>query len=55
MRFAFAGTPEFGAHVLRDLLDRGLRPVLVVSQPDRPAGRGRTSGEPRRCGGRPPA
>jgi methionyl-tRNA formyltransferase len=41
VRFAFAGTPEFGAHVLRDLLDRGVRPVLVVSQPDRPAGRGR--------------
>lgn len=42
MRFAFAGTPEFGARVLRDLLDRDLRPVLVVSQPDRPAGRGRS-------------
>lgn len=41
MRFAFAGTPEFGAQVLRDLLDRGLRPLLVLSQPDRPAGRGR--------------
>lgn len=41
MRFAFAGTPEFGARVLRDLLDRGLRPLLVVSQPDRPAGRSR--------------
>jgi methionyl-tRNA formyltransferase len=41
VRFAFAGTPEFGAQVLRDLLDRGLRPVLVVSQPDRPTGRGR--------------
>ncbi len=41
MRFAFAGTPEFGAQVLGDLLDLGLRPVLVVSQPDRPAGRGR--------------
>lgn len=41
VKFAFAGTPEFGAHVLRDLLDRGLRPVVVVSQPDRPSGRGR--------------
>jgi len=41
VKFAFAGTPEFGARVLRDLLERDLRPVLVVSQPDRPAGRGR--------------
>lgn len=46
MKFAFAGTPEFGAQVLRDLLDRGLRPVMVVSQPDRPAGRGRTPAAP---------
>ena len=41
MRFVFAGTPQFGAWVLGDLLDHGLRPTLVVSQPDRPAGRGR--------------
>lgn len=46
MKFAFAGTPEFGAQVLRDLLDRDLRPVMVVSQPDRPAGRGRTPAAP---------
>lgn len=46
MRFAFAGTPEFGAQVLRDLLERGLRPVMVISQPDRPAGRGRTPAAP---------
>lgn len=46
MKFAFAGTPEFGAQVLRDLLDRHLRPVMVISQPDRPAGRGRTAAAP---------
>ncbi len=46
MKLAFAGTPGFGAHVLTDLVDRGLRPTLVVSQPDRPAGRGRHATPP---------
>lgn len=46
MRFAFAGTPQFGAWVLGDLRDHGLRPTLVVSQPDRPAGRGRHPAPP---------
>lgn len=41
MRFGFAGTPDFGACVLRDLLERGRRPELVISQPTRPRGRGR--------------
>ena len=41
MRFAFAGTPEFAAWVLKDLRDLGRTPVLVISQPDRPQGRGR--------------
>lgn len=41
MRFAFAGTPEFAARVLRDLEDRGRRPSLVISQPSRPFGRSR--------------
>lgn len=46
MRFAFAGTPEFGAWVLGDLLDLERTPLLVISQPDRPAGRGRTLRRP---------
>ena len=46
MRFAFAGTPEFGAWVLDHLIEIGRAPVLVVSQPDRPAGRGRTLQRP---------
>jgi methionyl-tRNA formyltransferase len=47
MAIAFAGTAPFGAAMLRALLDgpgdgrTGLDVVLVVSQPDRPAGRGK--------------
>jgi methionyl-tRNA formyltransferase len=40
MRVAFAGTPEFAAVALRSVLDAGLEVVLVLTQPDRPAGRG---------------
>lgn len=41
MSFVFAGTPDFAARVLRELDQAGRRPVLVLSQPDRPRGRGR--------------
>ena len=41
MRFAFAGTPEFGAAVLEGLLRVDRVPESVVTQPARPAGRGR--------------
>lgn len=40
-RIGFAGTPEFAAIALRHLLAAGIRPELVLTQPDRPAGRGR--------------
>jgi methionyl-tRNA formyltransferase len=40
LRVAFAGTPEFAAVALRAVLARGLDVPLVLSQPDRPAGRG---------------
>jgi methionyl-tRNA formyltransferase len=40
MRVAFAGTPEFAAIALRALLDAGFDIPLVLTQPDRPAGRG---------------
>jgi methionyl-tRNA formyltransferase len=40
MRLGFAGTPEFAASVLQSLLDAGYRPQIVLTQPDRPAGRG---------------
>lgn len=40
MRLVFAGTPEFAASALRALLDAGHEIPLVLTQPDRPAGRG---------------
>ena len=40
MRIAFAGTPEFAAVALQALLDAGIDVALVLTQPDRPAGRG---------------
>ncbi len=40
MRIAFAGTPEFAATALAALLAAGHAVPLVLTQPDRPAGRG---------------
>ncbi len=40
-RILFAGTPEFAAIPLGALLERGYPVVAVLTQPDRPAGRGR--------------
>ena len=37
----FAGTPDFARASLAALLDAGIRPLAVLTQPDRPAGRGR--------------
>ncbi len=41
LRILFAGTPEFAVVPLRGLLARGFAPIAVLTQPDRPAGRGR--------------
>ncbi|UCC73335.1 MAG: methionyl-tRNA formyltransferase [Gemmatimonadota bacterium] len=41
MKIVFWGTPQFADVVLRALLDAGRDVVGVVTQPDRPAGRGR--------------
>ncbi len=41
MRIVFAGSGTFGLPTLRALVDGGQDVVLVVTQPDRPAGRGR--------------
>lgn len=41
MRIAFAGTPEFAATALAALIAAGHEIVLVLTQPDRPAGRGK--------------
>ena len=40
MRIVFAGTPDFAALALRALLAAGHEVALVLTQPDRPAGRG---------------
>jgi methionyl-tRNA formyltransferase len=40
MRVVFAGTPEFAAVALDALLAAGFEVPLVLTQPDRPAGRG---------------
>ena len=39
MRYAFFGNTEFSATVLNRLVKGGFTPALVVSNPDRPAGR----------------
>lgn len=40
MKVIFAGTPDFAAHALRAILAAGHKVPLVLTQPDRPAGRG---------------
>ncbi len=40
MKLIFAGTPEFAASALQALIDAGHQIALVLTQPDRPAGRG---------------
>ena len=40
LRVAFAGTPEFAAQALQAILAAGFEVPLVLTQPDRPAGRG---------------
>jgi methionyl-tRNA formyltransferase len=46
MSYAFAGTPRFASVVLRELVESGRAPKLVISQPDRPRGRGREDRQP---------
>lgn len=41
MSLVYLGTSDFAAGVLRRLCEAGHRPALVVTRPDRPAGRGR--------------
>lgn len=40
MKVIFAGTPEFAATALEAIIDAGFEVPLVLTQPDRPAGRG---------------
>jgi len=45
-RIVFMGTPDFAVPSLRVLLERGENVICVVTQPDRPKGRGRKIMEP---------
>lgn len=40
MKIIYAGTPEFAVPALQALIDAGHQIVMVLTQPDRPAGRG---------------
>ncbi len=40
-RVIFAGTPDFALKSLTALVESGVVPVAVLTQPDRPAGRGK--------------
>lgn len=42
LKIIFAGTPEFAVPSLDALIDAGVKPIAVYTQPDRPAGRGQT-------------
>ena len=46
VRTAFLGTSAFAAHVLERLAASQHRPVLVITRPDRPRGRGRRLASP---------
>jgi len=41
LRIVYAGTPDFAIPPLNRLISCGFKPVAVLTQPDRPAGRGR--------------
>jgi len=41
LRIVFVGTPEFAAEILEHLIKNGFNVVGVVTQPDKPRGRGR--------------
>jgi methionyl-tRNA formyltransferase len=45
-RIAFAGTPDFAVPILAALIEAGSRIQCVLTQPDRPAGRGRELRQP---------
>ncbi len=46
MRTVFLGTSDFAAAVLERLADSAHRPVLIITRPDRPRGRGRQMASP---------
>lgn len=47
MKYAFFGTPEFAAIIIKKLLDANLSPNLIVCNPDKPSGRKKIITSPR--------
>src|SRR3990167_96035 len=41
-RIVFMGTPEFAAIILKRLINSPFKPYLVITEPDKPSGRGKT-------------
>jgi methionyl-tRNA formyltransferase len=41
MKIVFMGTPEFAVPCLQKIIDEGHEVVAVVTQPDKPKGRGK--------------
>jgi len=39
MKVVFFGSSDYSAEILKELIDVGIRPLIVVTQPDRPKGR----------------
>jgi methionyl-tRNA formyltransferase len=39
VKIIFMGTPEFGAIILEKLIEEGYKPVLAITNPDKPVGR----------------
>jgi len=46
LRIIFMGTPEFACPTLQKLIDRGEEVIAVITQPDRPKGRGQQTVPP---------
>ena len=46
MRIIFMGTPDFATGTLQALYDAGHKIVMAVTQPDKPAGRGKNLQSP---------
>ena len=47
MRVVFMGTPDFAVKTLQAVMDAGHEVVLVVTQPDKPKGRGKALSQSR--------
>jgi len=46
LKIVFMGTPEFGAIILEGLIEKGFKPVSIITSPDKPVGRKQTITSP---------